>query len=85
MNELNHVPMTDRELSVILGVVHDEYARLRRLNATATDEDVQADAGNACISLEIVRKRLHERVIEINGREWLAELTAAFDLSKPLE
>lgn len=63
MSELRELDLRlcDWETRAVLAAIWREAQRLRLLNETAEDEDVQADAGNDYLALDGLYRRLKEQ------------------------
>lgn len=71
MAELRELKSTflDWEIRIILESISREADRLKNINETSQDEDEAADAGNDCIEVLMLKKRLEEEAVEVFGRQ----------------
>lgn len=71
MAELRELKSTflDWEIRIILESISREADRLKNINETSQDEDEAADAGNDCIEVLMLKKRLEEEAVEVFGQQ----------------
>lgn len=71
MSELRELDLRlcDWETRAVLAAIWRETQRLRLLNETAEDEDVQADAGNDYLALAGLYQQLKEQATRVFGNQ----------------
>ena len=71
MAELRELKSTflDWEIRIILESISREADRLKNINETSQDEDEAADAGNDCIEVLMLKKRLEEEAVAVFGQQ----------------